>query len=417
VPPAGGRRDAHDWFDATGEHTAESTAGGHGGDDGPPLAPLKPAGRAPRTVTPAVVKARTAPARRGFSRLFALLVLIPIVLVLAAAYLLFQPGKGGGTGEVSVKVPEGSSVSDIGKQLEKQGVIDNATIFAIRARISGSGANLKAGTLKLKHDMSYAAALTALQQDPLPPAVIRVSVPEGLSRSETAAAVKRSDVTGSYLTASAKSSGFDPHDYGQPKARKGLEGFLFPATYELPRGGATAKRLVAEQLDAFKANIRKVDMTRARRAGYNRYEVLIIASMIEREVRIPSERKLVAAVIWNRLKDGTALGIDATTRYAVKNWDRPLTQSQIDSDSPYDTRYRKGLPPTPIGSPGLASIQAAANPSRQSYRYYVVRPCGGGRHAFASTSAKFERDRAAYNAAQAKAKGDPSDPDAPGCKG
>lgn len=410
-------RPVDDWFgpDETGEHTGEHAAAS--GGTPPPLVPLKPAGPAPRAgVTPATVKARTAPARRGVSRIAAVLVLVPIVLVLVGAYLLFEPGKGGGEGTVQVKIPEGSSVSDIGTLLQEKGVIANPVAFAIRARISGAGANLKAGTLKLKKDMSYGAALTALQQDPLPPSVVSVGLPEGLSRREAAPVVKKAGLQGSYLSASAKSKGFDPRDYGQPRSRSGLEGFLFPATYELPKGGATAKALVAKQVDAFADNVRQVDFDRAKRAKLSRYDVLIIASMIEREVRVPSERKLVAAVIWNRLKDGTALGIDATTRYAVRNWSRPLTQSEIDRDTPYDTRRKVGLPPTPIGSPGLAAIKAAANPAKVSYRWYVVKPCGGGRHSFASTSAKFDRDVAAYVAAQRRAKGDPSDPDAAGCK-
>jgi uncharacterized YceG family protein len=438
APPRGGgapERTVDEWFpDETGDHTADRTGGftddhtggftdGHTGEHaaagggGTPLVPLKPAGPAPRAgVAPATVKARTAPARRGVSRIAAVLVLVPIVLAVVGAYLLFEPGKGGGEGTVRVRIPEGSSVSDIGTLLQEKGVIANPVAFAIRARISGSGANLKAGTLRLKKDMSYGAALTALQQDPLPPSVVSVGLPEGLSRREAAAAVKKAGLKGSYLTASARSKGFDPQDYGQPRSRSGLEGFLFPATYELPKGGATAKALVAKQVAAFAENVRQVDFDRAKRAKLSRYDVLIIASMIEREVRVPSERKLVAAVIWNRLKDGMALGIDATTRYAVRNWTRPLTQSEIDRDTPYDTRRKVGLPPTPIGSPGLAAIKAAANPANVSYRWYVVKPCGAGRHSFASTSAKFDQDRDAYVVAQKRANGDPSDPDAPGCK-
>jgi uncharacterized YceG family protein len=361
------------------------------------------------------VHTRTAPARRGVSRIAAFLVLVPFVVLVAGFVFLFQPFKGDGEGEVRVRIQPGSSVDEIGKQLKARGIVSNSLAFAIRARLSGDGANLKAGVIRLRRNMSYGAALTALQQDPLPPSVIRVAIPEGLSRGEVAPSIRKAGVTGSYLTASARSSGFDPRDYGQPRSRKGLEGFLFPATYELQRGGATSKDLVSEQLKSFRTNFDTVSMTRARRAGLSKYDVLIIASMIEREVRIPSERRLVSAVIWNRLEDDIALGIDATTRYAVKNWTRPLKQSEIDSKTPYDTRYRKGLPPTPIGSPGLAAIKAAANPARSSYLYYVVRPCGDGRHNFASTSATFEKDRAAYNAAQRRAGGDPSPSDAKGC--
>ncbi|MEV4418785.1 endolytic transglycosylase MltG [Patulibacter sp. NPDC049589] len=377
--------------------------------------PLRPAGRVP-TAAPATVHTRTAPARRGVSRIAAVVVLVPLVVLVAAAIFLFQPFHGEGKGEIRVKIPPGSSVDDIGRLLKDKGVVSNSLAFAIRARLSGDGANLKAGTLRLKKGMSYGSALTALQQDPLPPSVVRVSIPEGLSRSEVASSIRKGGVSGSYLTASAKSPGFDPKDFGQPKKRKGLEGFLFPATYELQRGGATSAALVAEQLKTFRVNFDKVSMTRAKRAQLTPYDVLIVASMIEREVRVPSERKLVAAVIWNRLKDDMPLGIDATTRYAVKNWTRPLKQSEIDSKTPYDTRYRKGLPPTPIGSPGLASIRAAANPSRAKYLYYVVKPCGDGRHNFATDNAQFQRDSAAYTAAQKRAGGDPSPKNAKGCK-
>jgi uncharacterized YceG family protein len=127
--------------------------------------------------------------------------------------------------------------------------------------------------------------------------------------------------------------------------------------------------------------------------------------MVEREAQQPRERKLVAAVIYNRLKQGIPLGIDATIRYATGNWQQPLTQSQLAIDSPYNTRSNAGLPPGPIGNPGLASLQAAANPARVGYLYYVVKPGTCGEHAFSSTSAQFERDRQRYNEAREAAGG------------
>jgi peptidoglycan lytic transglycosylase G len=137
--------------------------------------------------------------------------------------------------------------------------------------------------------------------------------------------------------------------------------------------------------------------------------VLIIASMIEREALVPKDRKLISAVIYNRLKQGIPIGIDATLRYRLGNWTTPLKQSELHANSAYNTRERKGLPPTPIGNPGLASIKAAANPAHVGYLYYVVKPCGNGAHAFSSTDAKFQKDVAAYNRARAKNGGkDPS---------
>ena len=130
--------------------------------------------------------------------------------------------------------------------------------------------------------------------------------------------------------------------------------------------------------------------------------MIVIASMVEREAQIPSERPVIASVIYNRLHDGMPLGIDATLRFETGNWDRPLRVSQLEAATPYNTRVNTGLPPGPIGNPGLPSIRAAANPARTKYLFYVVKPCGRGRHAFAATDAQHQRNVEAYNRARAK---------------
>jgi UPF0755 protein len=157
--------------------------------------------------------------------------------------------------------------------------------------------------------------------------------------------------------------------------RDSLEGFLFPASYEFTQQ-TTARELVADQLRAFRQRFRGVDLAYARSKNLTPYDVLIIASMIEKETAVASERRLVAAVIYNRLRNRMPLGIDATIRYGL---DIPgtesLTKAALRSPSPYNSRIHKGLPPTPIANPGLASIKAAANPARGvDYRYYVRKP-------------------------------------------
>jgi len=150
-----------------------------------------------------------------------------------------------------------------------------------------------------------------------------------------------------------------------------LEGFLFPATYEFTED-TTSQELVHLQLEAFDRAWSQVDMGYARSKNLTPYDVLIIASMVEKEVQVPRERALVAAVIYNRLKAGMPLGIDATIRYGL---DIPATQailqSQLESDNPYNTRKFAGLPPTPIANPGLASMQAAAHPAEVNFLYFV----------------------------------------------
>ena len=128
--------------------------------------------------------------------------------------------------------------------------------------------------------------------------------------------------------------------------------------------------------------------------------MLIIASMVEREAQLPRERPLIAAVMYNRLKQGIPLGIDATIRYQINNWARPLRVSELERDTPYNTRTRRGLPPTPIGNPGLASIKAAANPATAKYLFFVRKPGSRASMRSRSTNSQFERDVARYQASR-----------------
>ena len=226
-----------------------------------------------------------------------------------------------------------------------------------------------------------------------------VTIPEGYDRKQIAEIAKQAGLRGDYLKASESFKGFDPAKYGAEGAQS-LEGFLFPATYELPRR-PTVDDLVARQLDAFEQNISQVNMGYASSKNLTTYDVLIIASMIEREVQVPKERKLVAAVIYNRLHAGMPLQIDATVRYASGNFTEPISPSELQIDSPYNTYTTPGLPPGPIGNPGLASIQAAAHPAQEPYLYYVVKPNTCGEHTFATTEAEFSQAKAAYDEARA----------------
>ena len=130
-------------------------------------------------------------------------------------------------------------------------------------------------------------------------------------------------------------------------------------------------------------------MTAARARHMTPYQVLIIASIVQGEAATNHDFPLVASVIYNRLAQGMALGSDATTRYATDNYTRPLTTSQINSSSPWNTRVHTGLPPTPINSPGLAAINAAAHPASTNDLYFIVKPCGNGALEYASTYAQF----------------------------
>ncbi|CAA9519072.1 MAG: FIG004453: protein YceG like [uncultured Solirubrobacterales bacterium] len=334
------------------------------------------------------------------------------IALLALVWLVvgfWAPFAGEGDEPVRVRIPNGAGVQQIGDILDERGVVASAAVFSARVRLSGRGSELKPGSYRLRSGMSYGAVLTALAEGPARN-VINVTIPEGRARGEIAPIVDEAGLDGSYSRASAKAPGLDPSDYGA-KGADSLEGFLFPSTYEVARG-ASARDLVARQLGTFKREFGGVDLSAAKAKNLTPYEVLVIASMIEREAQLDRERPQIASVIYNRLSKGEPLGIDATTRFAVKNWERPLTQSQLAVDSPYNTRENAGLPPGPIGNPGIESIRAAAKPAKTDFLFYVVKPNTCGEHAFSRTIDEFTRDSQTYNAERA-ARGGQSPDDCP----
>ena len=325
------------------------------------------------------------------------------IAVLALIWALFQPLAGNGGAPVQVTIPRDAGVSKIGDILDRKGVVPSGLLFTLRARLGGDSGDLKPGLYTLHEHMTYGAVLDELVKGPGSD-LIRLTIPEGLSRREIAPRAQAAGVQGDYRAASADASRIPYRRNGLAQAPPSLEGFLFPATYDLRRGTG-ADVLVDKQLAAFRQNFAGVDLSYARRKNLTVYDVVTIASMVERETRVARERPLVAAVIYNRLHAHQPLGIDATIRYATANWTRPLTKSELALDSPYNTRTRVGLPPTPIGNPGLASLEAAAHPARVGYLYYVVKPGTCGEHTFSSTFAEFQRDQARYNAARQAAGG------------
>jgi UPF0755 protein len=214
---------------------------------------------------------------------------------------------------------------------------------------------------------------------------------EGLRREDVAAVLEReTDLSGQRYLAPT-SPGARGRALAGADRPTSLEGFLFPATYELGPD-TTAGDLVDLQIEAYEANTADVNYRYSASRNLTKFDVLIIASMIEREVAVARERPLVASVIYNRLRSGMRLDVDATVQYALGEWKEELTGPDLEIDSPYNTRRFTGLPPGPIASPGKDSIRAAARPAPSPYIYYVARNDGSGRHFFSSTPERFEID-------------------------
>lgn len=270
-----------------------------------------------------------------------------------------------------------------------------ALVVGVLAAATWAGASLVRG------DDAPSTAETVAQ-----PKILKIIFPEGFTRQEMAdrvdavreIAIEKRGVNprltrDGYLRATA--SVRPPSEFRKDWPGDRIEGFLFPATYEFTNL-TTARRLVRDQLSHFRRQWRRVDLGYARSKNLTPYDVLIIASMIEKETVAPEERRLVAAVIYNRLRMRMVLGIDATIRYGRNvPGTEPLRQSDIESDSPYNSRKRAGLPPTPISNPGLASIQAAAHPARVDYLYFVRKP-DGVHHFFTASEAEFFSKKCEY---------------------
>jgi UPF0755 protein len=341
---------------------------------------------------------------------FRILATVVLILILVFLNSLFQPFVGDGHGKVVVDIPKGSSVGEVGDLLEKKGVISDgfvvsgSTLFQARVTIAGKRSDLFAGKFTMKEGMSYGDAIDELSKEPKPaeqatkPGVVTVTIPEGQSRPITAKLVKEDGVKGNYLKATKKSKILNPEKYGG-KNVKDLEGFLFPDTWEY-KTNKPVKDLVALQLQDFKKQIKKVKMKYAKSKNLTVFDVVTIASIIEREAAVPKQRKLVASVIYNRLHEGMTLGMDSTIRFATGNYEKPLTESELESNSPYNTRNHAGLPPGPINSPGLAALNAAAHPAKTEFLFFVNNPNSCNELAFAKTEEEFLANEAKYQKAR-----------------
>jgi UPF0755 protein len=241
------------------------------------------------------------------------------------------------------------------------------------------------------------------------PKTTQVTVPEGLDRHQIAEVARKAGLEGDYLDATKKApKGFDLAEYGAEDAPN-LEGFLFPDTWDdLPKR-ATVRDLVKRQLDDFRARLEGVDMSYAKSKNLSVYDVVKIASIIEKEIAVPDERPLAAAVIYNRLAANNPLGMDSTIRYYLQNYDEQLTESELSADEPYNTRVRTGLPPTPISNPGLASLEAAAKPAKSDAFYFVIKPGTCNEHTFVATEQEFQQAEAEYQQALQQQGGSPTD--------
>jgi UPF0755 protein len=321
------------------------------------------------------------------------LLIFLLVLVLAGTGVLvayrYATGASGQSRPVAVDVPRGATAEEVGAILEEAGVVRSALAFRVVAQIRGVGSSLQAGTYDLRTNLTVPEALDALDSGPVEE-IVEVTFPEGLEMGEVAGVAAESlEVNTDRFREAATSGEFFAPPY-LPQGSESVEGFLFPKTYEFP-SEADEQHVIGRLLSQFEMEAGTLDWDQAEALGLTAYEVVVVASMIEREARAPDERAKVSAVIHNRLREGMPLQIDATIQYALPEDNRLLTEEDYEIDSPYNTYIHPGLPPTPIASPGLASLRAALEPADVDYLYFLVVDPETGRHAFAETYEEFLR--------------------------
>lgn len=294
-----------------------------------------------------------------------------------------------------IEIPRGLSPSQIVGKLASEGIIKREWPLLAYMKLTGAGARLKAGEYRFPSPISPLDALRKLEEGQ--ERLSRFTIIEGWSRFEIAAALARTpelklESADEALALMNDTSAIRDLD---PEATN-LEGYLYADTYNFPPD-ATASSMISAMVKRFRQQWKPDWTEKARALGMSPRQIVTVASLIETEAKLPEERPVIASVVYNRLKKNMALGIDSSIIYASKlagKWknDGKVYKSDLDRQSPYNTRLNAGLPPGPIASPSLSSLQAALNPSQTDYLYYVREPArNDGAHNFYNNAADFER--------------------------
>ncbi|MCL4544982.1 MAG: endolytic transglycosylase MltG [Chloroflexi bacterium] len=289
---------------------------------------------------------------------------------------------------ISFTVRHGDTWDTVANRLQKDGIIPSAFLFRARLRIAGTNGALEAGTYKLTPNMSLDQIISTLEHAQQPKAVT-VRFTEGWRMEQEAEELESAGVTSASDFLSVTKSQIQNFNFSflaDRPAGATLEGYLFPDTYDFYKNTPAAE-VVQRLLQRFGQVVTPAMQAQARAEGHTLFQVLIVASIVEREAEVPSERPLIAGVYWNRLKTGECMCADPTVQYALGkpgNWWPVLNVQARDlaPDSPYNTYTHRGFPPGPIADPGLASIEAALNP-QGTYLYFVAK--GDGTHLFSHT--------------------------------
>ncbi len=304
---------------------------------------------------------------------------------------------------VLITVKKGETSSDIGADLQKQGVIRSKRLFEVLVGVTGVQNSLQAGDYEFDPGLPAVEVVRRIAEGRT--ASREVTIPEGLRAEEVGALLEKAGIVSQQSFMEALVRGRYDQPFLQQSTAAGLEGFIFPATYDFNKG-TSAQDVVSRMLDAFQANV--ADKLQLEGQDLTLDQVVTLASIVEREAQVPSERPRIASVYLNRLRLGLQLQADPTVQYAVAQsadsvaqygyWKKELTIDDLHLDSPYNTYVKAGLPPGPIANPGFDAIQAVVRPEQTNYLFFVAK--GDGSHVFAETLEEHLRNVEKYRQIQ-----------------
>lgn len=321
-----------------------------------------------------------------------------VVIVVAGLAILWWLVWGGTTikktGEMTVA--SGDVAGRVWERLVESGFTDRVLPWRYYAWRQEAAASLKAGTYHLERGETIAAVVARLKAGDIVPDEIGITFPEGFTLEQMAArtSAKGLGTPEEFIAAATPANFQDRFAFlRELPAGRTLEGYLFPDTYQV-FDDDSPRDVIARQLRTFDQKLSEELRSEARRAGRSLDQIVIMASVLEREVITDDDLALVSGILWKRFDTGVGLDADATIRYALEKWDEPLTTQDLGVDSPYNTRRYRGLPSGPISNPGLRALVAAVRPAESAYYYYVSAP--DGKTYFAKTNGEHNENKAKY---------------------
>lgn len=331
--------------------------------------------------------------------LISIIIIIGIIIIAAAAvYTLYmgkesKPAEPGSKEYVTVTIPTGTGTAGIANILDENKIIDNTGVFKLLSKSKGYDGKFKAGQYSLSPGMSMEEIMKILVSGKAE--TIRFTIPEGYDIRRTTEKLSKDGLINAETFAKEIETGQFNYEFlkGAPAGPDRLEGFLFPETYEI-FANANEHDIIDKMLYQFNKVFTDEYYARAEELGMSVRDVITLASIIEREARVPEDRPVIASVFYNRLKINMPLQSCATVQYILGEQKPVLSIKDTKIESPYNTYLHPGLPPGPIASPGADSIKAALYPADTDYLYFLAK--GDGSHAFSSTYEQFLKDKAKY---------------------